>query len=80
MATRYRIFAHSKTHNQLQQQMDLTNDSQLTDAVYAQQAADAFAKNLNTNFFLHVCDWTSSIEAYEHVDNPQPFQLPKNSY
>jgi len=69
MATRYRIYAYSPTHNQKQQQMDLTNDSQLSDPVYAQAMADSFVNRLNREFFLGSCDWVSSIEAYEHIED-----------
>ena len=69
MATRYRIYAHSRTHNQTQQQMDLVNDSQLSDPVYAQAMADSFVNRLNREFFLGSCDWVGSIEAYEHIEN-----------
>lgn len=66
MATRYRIFAYSPTHNQKQQCMDLTNDTQLEDQQYANQVAASFAARLNTQFHMHSCDWTPGIEAYEH--------------
>jgi hypothetical protein len=69
MATRYRIYAYSPTHNQKQQQHDLLNDTQLADINYAQLRAKTFAETLNKNFFLYSCDWQPSIEAYEHVED-----------
>jgi len=69
MATRYRIFAYSPTHNQKQQQHDLMDNALLADPAYAQQVAESYANGLNSNFFLHVCDWKPSIEAYEHIPN-----------
>jgi len=76
MSTRYRIYAYSQTHHQKQQSMDLLNNTQLSDPVYAQQMAQSYAQRLNQNFFMHAVDWTPSIEAYEHEENPTPFQLP----
>ena len=68
MAQRYRVYAYSPLHNQLQQSMDLTNDSQLESPAYAQQHADAFAQRLNTQFHMHTSDWQGSIEAYQHTN------------
>ena len=68
MATRYRIFAYSPTHNQKQQQMDLQNDSMLEDAQYAAQVAASYAQRLNSQFHMHSCDWVGSTEPYEHRD------------
>ena len=70
MATRYRIFAYSPTHNQTQQCMDLQNDTMLESPAYAMQTADSFAQRLNNQFHMHSCDWQGKTEAYEHVDNP----------
>jgi len=70
MSTRYRILAYSPTHNQQQQSMDLINDAQLGDQAYAQQHADAYAQRLNSQFFMHSCDWVGTIEAYEYQPNP----------
>jgi len=38
--------------------------------------AESFAARLNSQFFLTVNDWQGSIEVYEHVENPQPYQFP----
>ena len=70
MTTRYRILAYSPTHHQTQQSMDLQNDVQLESPAYAQQAATSYAQRLNSQFFMHSCDWVGSIEAYEYVPNP----------
>ena len=80
MAQRYRIYAYSGQANQKQQRHDLIGDANLTDEGYALQKAQEYAGRLNSNMLLGMSDWSGSIEAYEHVDNPQPFQLPKNSY
>jgi len=76
MAQRYRITAHSRQANQTQQSMDLINDQNLADAQYAQRVAESFAARLNREFFLTVNDWQGSIEVYEHIENPQPYQFP----
>lgn len=72
MATRYRVLASSQRVNQTQQSMDITGDSNLTDANYANQVAASFAQRLNKDFFMHTNDWVPSIEPYEHTENPQP--------
>jgi hypothetical protein len=76
MSTRYRVYAYSASQHQKQQQMDLIDDVLLENASYAQQRAQSFAERLNREMFLRAIDWTPSIEAYEHVENPQPFELP----
>jgi hypothetical protein len=76
MAVRYRIYAYSSLRNEKQQSMDLINDTFLSDPNYAQQAANSFAGRLNQSFFMRANDWKPSIEAYEHVENPDPYLLP----
>jgi hypothetical protein len=67
MATRYRILASSQQTGQRQQSMDLVGDAMLGDPAYAQRCADNYARKLNSDFKLHVCDWIGIIEPYEHV-------------
>jgi len=76
MATRYRLFAHSRQTNQTQQSMDLINNTFLSDLAYSQQMANSYAQRLNQQFHLGVNDWQGSIEPYEHIENPQPFNFP----
>lgn len=47
--------------------MDLVGDAMLGDPAYAQRCADNYARKLNSDFKLHVCDWIGIIEPYEHV-------------
>jgi len=76
MAQRYRIYAYSQQANQKQQSHDIIGDVNLADPNYAQLKAQEYANRLNKNMLMGQADWAGSTEAYEHLENPQPFQLP----
>ena len=66
----YAILAHSPKTNQTQRELNLEpTNPKVTDPVYAQKIADAFAHRLNINSFLNTQDWQGRIEA---IDNPVP--------
>lgn len=64
----YAILAFSYTTNETQRELNLEpGNPAVTNPVYAQQIADAFAHRLNTNRFLNVTDWVGKIEL---INNP----------
>lgn len=62
MATIYTVEAYSPSLNQTVREFDLANvvNEQLTQA-QAQQMAERFAQVQNSNFYMHVCDWTARV-------------------
>lgn len=59
----YAIKAFSYARNETQREINLEpSNPAVTNPVYAQQIADAFAHRLNTNQFLNTTDWVGQIE------------------
>ena len=68
----YAILAYSYSKNETQREINLENNPPVTNPVYAQQIADAFAHRLNTNRFLQTDDWVGKIEL---INDPRIYHL-----
>jgi alkylation response protein AidB-like acyl-CoA dehydrogenase len=66
----YAIHAYSKTRNQTQRQFnqDELEGRPITNKRLAEQHADAYAQQLNSNQFLRATDWVGQIELINNTN------------